>query len=68
VLRAANANEAKRIVLDQIPAGSQVHLGASQSLELSGIAEKIETSGRYDPVARECSAWIARRRPTTFAA
>src|SRR5438128_9483185 len=50
VLRAANAEEAKRIVLDLIPAGSQVHHGASQSLEESGIAEEIETSGRYDAI------------------
>ncbi|SDL86433.1 lactate utilization protein [Arthrobacter sp. ok362] len=48
VLRAANAAEAKRIVLDLIPAGSQVHHGASQSLEASGIAEEIESSGRYE--------------------
>src|SRR5437879_2379668 len=33
VLGAANAAEAKRIVLDLIPAGSQVHHGASQTLE-----------------------------------
>src|SRR3954452_10486014 len=50
VARAASAAEAKRIVLDLIPAGSQVHHGASQSLDVSGIAEEIETSGRYDPV------------------
>jgi hypothetical protein len=30
--------------------GSQVHHGASESLEASGIAHEIETSGRYDPV------------------
>jgi hypothetical protein len=50
VLRAANADEAKRIVLDLIPAGSQVHHGASQSLEVSGIADEIERPGRYEPV------------------
>ena len=50
VLRAANAGEAKRIVLDLIPAGSQVHHGASQSLEVSGIAEEIERSGRCEPI------------------
>ena len=50
VLRAADAAEAKLMVLDLIPDGSQVHHGASQSLELSGITEAIETSGRYDPV------------------
>jgi LUD domain len=50
VLRAADAAEAKRIVLDLIPAGSQVHHGASKTLEVAGITEAIETSGRYDPV------------------
>jgi hypothetical protein len=49
-LRAANRTEAKRIVLDLIPAGSQVHQGASQSLEASGITEEIERSGRYEPL------------------
>jgi L-lactate utilization protein LutC len=50
VLRAANAAEAKQIVLGLIPAGAQVHHGASQSLEASGIAEEIESSGRYEPL------------------
>jgi hypothetical protein len=50
VLRAPNSAEAKRIVLDLIPAGSQVHQGASRSLEASGIADEIERSGRYEPL------------------
>ena len=50
VLRAESAEEAKRIVLGLIPAGSQVHQGASQSLEVSGIVEEIERSGRYEPL------------------
>src|SRR2546426_610817 len=50
VLRAADAAEAKRIVLGLIPDGSQVHHGASLSLEESGIAEEIEKSGRYEPL------------------
>jgi hypothetical protein len=50
VLRAADAVDAKRIVLGLIPDGSQVHHGASQSLEVSGITDEIEESGRYDPV------------------
>lgn len=49
-LRAANAAEAKRIVLELIPDGAQVHHGASQSLELSGIVAEIEGSGRYEPL------------------
>ena len=47
-LRAANAAEAKPIVLRLIPDGSQVHSGASQSLEVSGIIDEIEGSSRYD--------------------
>jgi hypothetical protein len=52
VLRVPNAAEAKRIVLDLIPAGSQVHHGASQSLEASGIAEEIENAGRYESLRK----------------
>jgi hypothetical protein len=48
VLRADSAAEAKQIVLDLIPDGSQVHHGASQSLEVSGILDAIEKSGRYE--------------------
>jgi hypothetical protein len=48
VLRAANAAEARRIVLDLIPAGAQVHHGASLSLEVAGIIEAVEKSGRYE--------------------
>ena len=50
VLRARNSAEAKRIVLDLIPAGSQVHQGASQSLDASGITDEIERSDRYQPL------------------
>ena len=50
VLRAADAAEAKRIVLGLIPDGSEVYHGASESLEDSGITEEIEKSGRYEPV------------------
>jgi hypothetical protein len=48
VVSATSAMEAKRIVLDLIPAGSQVYHGASQSLEVSGIVEEIERAGRYE--------------------
>jgi hypothetical protein len=50
VVRAADAAEAKRIVLGLIPDGSQVHHGASESLDVSGITDEIEKSPRYDPV------------------
>ena len=50
VLRARDAAEAKRLVLDLIPDGSEVHHGASKTLDDTGITAEIESSGRYDPV------------------
>jgi len=50
VLRARNAAEAKRIVLGLVPDRSQVHHGASQSLDVSGITDEIDKSGRYEPL------------------
>ena len=39
VLRARTASEARRMVLELIPEGTKVHHGASQTLEVTGIAE-----------------------------
>jgi hypothetical protein len=50
VLMAADAADARRVVLDLIPDGSQVYHGASQTLERSGITDEIEKSGRYEPL------------------
>src|SRR5438094_878295 len=50
VLRAANAAEAKRVVLDLIPDGSEVNHGASNSLDVAGITEEIDHSGRYEAI------------------
>src|SRR5437870_7184328 len=50
VLRAPDAAEAKRIVLELIPEASQVHHGASQTLDLVGITDEIDKSGRYEPL------------------
>jgi hypothetical protein len=50
VLRASDAAEAKRIVLDLIPDASQVHQGASQTLDVVGITNEIERSGCYEPL------------------
>src|SRR2546427_6298948 len=68
VLRAADASEAKRIVLSLIPHGSQVHHGASESLEVSGITEEIESSGRYQAVRPRIRNLDRRTRPTRSAA
>lgn len=50
VLRAADAAEAKRIVLGLIPDGSHVYHGASESLDASGITDEINQSGRFEPI------------------
>lgn len=47
ILRAANGADAKRLVLELIPPGAQVHHGASQTLEVTGLTAEIEGSGRY---------------------
>ena len=48
VVRAASGQEAQRIVLGLIPSGAQVHHGASQSLEESGIAAELEKPGDFE--------------------
>lgn len=48
VLRAKDAEQAKRVVLGLIPDGSQVNHGASATLDATGITEEIEESGRYE--------------------
>ena len=48
VLRAGDAAGAREVVLDLIPDGSQVHHGASMSLDIAGITDEIDKSGRYE--------------------
>src|SRR5260221_10362318 len=48
VLRAANAAEAKDVVLGLIADGSEVHHGASMSLDVAGIPDEIDKSGRFE--------------------
>jgi L-lactate utilization protein LutC len=48
VLRASDAAEARRIVVGLVPPGSQVHHGASKTLEAIGIAALLDESGRYE--------------------
>ncbi|MYW68189.1 hypothetical protein GTY65_29545 [Streptomyces sp. SID8379] len=45
-----DAAAARARVADLIPAGAGVFTGASETLRLSGIAEDINDSGRYDAV------------------
>ena len=48
VLRAGDAAEAREVVLRLIPDGSEVHHGASMSLDVAGITDEIDKSGRYE--------------------
>src|SRR5439155_198243 len=50
VLLASDAAAAKQMVLDLIPDDSPVHQGASQTLDVLGITQEIEKSGRYAPL------------------
>lgn len=45
---AATRGEAKRLVLDRIPHGADVHTGASVTLGELGIIDEVEGSGRYN--------------------
>ena len=50
VLRASDAADAKRIVLGVIPEGSEVHHGASQTLDVTGLTAELDLSGRYESI------------------
>jgi hypothetical protein len=48
VVRATDADDARHKVLDLIPAGSQVHHGASKTLDQTGLTEKLADAERFD--------------------
>ena len=50
VLIASGRDEARRLILAQLPDGAQVHQGASVTLETLGVTKEIEQSGRYNAV------------------
>ena len=50
VVRAGDAATAREVVLGLIPDGAEVHHGASRTLEVTGIAEALERSGRFKPL------------------
>jgi hypothetical protein len=50
VLRARDATEARELVIGLIPEGSSVHAGASKTLDVTGIAHEVESSGRFDAI------------------
>ena len=49
-LIADDLEAAKRLVLAQLPAGAEVHEGASVTMETLGVTAEIEQSGHYDAI------------------
>ncbi|HUK77538.1 MAG TPA: LUD domain-containing protein [Thermoleophilia bacterium] len=47
---AGDLEQAKRLVLERLPEGAEVHEGASVTMETLGVTAEIERSGRYDAV------------------
>ncbi len=49
-LIAENGEQARKLFFELVPEGTQVHQGASATLEILGITAEIETSGRFDSI------------------
>lgn len=49
-LVAETAADAKRLFFEIVPDGAEVFLGASVTLETTGIKDEVDKSGRYDAV------------------
>jgi len=47
-LIAENAAEAKRLFFELVPEGAEIFLGASVTLEQTGIRDEVDKSGRFD--------------------
>jgi LUD domain len=47
---ADSSKEARRLVLEAIPAGAEVHIALSETMRELGITDEIDESGRYDSV------------------
>lgn len=53
---ATDVEHAKRLVLDALPEGAEVHSALSETLKELGITQVIDESGRYDSVRKRLSA------------
>ena len=47
---ARSREEARRMVLDLLPEGAEVHIGLSETMRELGVTAEIEESGRYDAI------------------
>jgi L-lactate utilization protein LutC len=50
------AEQARQLVLEAIPQGSEVHIALSETMRALGITSEIDESGRYDSVRSRLSA------------
>src|SRR5712692_11166002 len=53
---ADSAEHARRLLLESIPAGAEVHLALSETMRELGVASEIDESGRYDSVRSRLNA------------
>ena len=56
VLIARNSEEAKRLVLDLVPEGTEVYANVSKTLEKIGLTAEFDQSGRYNAVRPKVSS------------
>lgn len=52
---ADSAKEARRLVLEAIPEGAEVHTALSETIRAIGVAADIDESGRYDSIRSRIS-------------
>src|SRR5262250_2175977 len=55
-LIADSAKEARRLVLEAIPEGAEVHIALSETMRELGLTAEIDQSGRYDSVRSRLTA------------
>ncbi len=53
---AESAEHARRLVLEAIPEGSEVHIALSETMRELGITSEIDESGRYDSIRSRLNA------------
>jgi len=53
---ANGAEQARQLVLDAIPQGSEVHTALSETMRALGLTSEIDESGRYDSVRSKLGA------------
>jgi hypothetical protein len=50
VLMANNIEDAKKMFFELLPEGANIHMAASKTLEVIGVTEVVEQSGRYNAI------------------